>query len=251
MINVRNGAFLYASKGIDTTPNSLLLFQINNEIVACARLKDIEVFQIQQGSKYKGALHLQPGSIQVFKPITHGEFVKICPYVKKFNHAKYKIKTSDLSSIKKLIKENSKKYDLSLLSEQISIEKVAENIDLCELKKRINNPLNSKKTRTRKTTVPSETTHYYRNPFIKAFVIKVSSGKCQLCDEVAPFDNMNGQPYLEVHHIEWLSRNGVDEVKNVVALCPNCHRKMHILDLDIDKSVLKDKGKENYIESQK
>ena len=44
-------------------------------------------------------------------------------------------------------------------------------------------------------------------------------------------------PYLEVHHVIWLSRGGEDSTTNTVALCPNCHTRMHILDRpeDIDK----------------
>ncbi|WP_296863638.1 HNH endonuclease [Thermosyntropha sp.] len=35
--------------------------------------------------------------------------------------------------------------------------------------------------------------------------------------------NLTGEP-----HIEWLSRGGTDTIDNTVALCPNCHRKMHV-----------------------
>ncbi|MCO6501398.1 MAG: HNH endonuclease [Vicingus serpentipes] len=37
---------------------------------------------------------------------------------------------------------------------------------------------------------------------------------------------MNGQPYLEVHHIVELSNNRSDSPINVIALCPNCHRRV-------------------------
>ena len=33
---------------------------------------------------------------------------------------------------------------------------------------------------------------------------------------------------------------GDDSLSNTVALCPNCHRKMHILDLESDKKILLD-----------
>ena len=35
----------------------------------------------------------------------------------------------------------------------------------------------------------------------------------------------------------WLSEGGEDSIENTVALCPNCHRKMHVVNLqeDIDK----------------
>ena len=57
-----------------------------------------------------------------------------------------------------------------------------------------------------------------------------AKGICQLCREPAPFNDSNGIPYLEVHHVVWLSRDGKDSTDNVVALCPNCHAKMHIVD---------------------
>ncbi|WP_244850561.1 HNH endonuclease [Brevibacillus halotolerans] len=46
---------------------------------------------------------------------------------------------------------------------------------------------------------------------------------------------------METHHIQWLSRYGADSIENTVALCPNCHRKMHILDLEEDVRFLKQK----------
>ena len=61
-----------------------------------------------------------------------------------------------------------------------------------------------------------------------------ANGICQLCGNPAPFNNSDGTPYLEMHHIIWLSRRGEDSIENTVALCPNCHRKMHILDLQED-----------------
>ena len=45
----------------------------------------------------------------------------------------------------------------------------------------------------------------------------------------APFYTKNNKPYLEAHHLKWLSKGGTDTIDNVVALCPNCHRKMHIV----------------------
>lgn len=64
-------------------------------------------------------------------------------------------------------------------------------------------------------------------------------GICQLCNKPAPFYNKKGEPYLECHHIVWIARGGADEVYNAVALCPNCHRKMHSLDEPADVAYLK------------
>lgn len=62
-------------------------------------------------------------------------------------------------------------------------------------------------------------------------IVKIrAEGVCQLCNKPAPFYNKNGEAYLECHHVKWLAKGGIDEISNAVALCPNCHRKMHILD---------------------
>ena len=67
-----------------------------------------------------------------------------------------------------------------------------------------------------------------------------AKGICQYCNQPAPFSDKNGEPYLEVHHIVWLSNGGEDSIDNTVALCPNCHRKMHILDDPSDVEKLKE-----------
>lgn len=72
-----------------------------------------------------------------------------------------------------------------------------------------------------------------------------AAGVCQLCNKPAPFYSKNGEPYLECHHVIWIKKNGLDEVNNAVALCPNCHKKMHILDEKADVEYLKKLLKKN------
>ncbi len=68
---------------------------------------------------------------------------------------------------------------------------------------------------------------YKRSPYVVAEVLSRASGKCQSCKSDAPFLKEDGTPFLEVHHIEWLSNGGEDSVENAIALCPNCHRQAH------------------------
>lgn len=82
------------------------------------------------------------------------------------------------------------------------------------------------------------TTTYERNGYIAEYARRRAEGVCQLCEQSAPFLDGNGGPYLESHHIIWLSRGGEDSIENSVALCPNCHRKMHILDVQGDREKL-------------
>ena len=39
--------------------------------------------------------------------------------------------------------------------------------------------------------------------------------------------------------MDWLSKGGMDSAENCVALCPNCHRRMHILNDQADINTLK------------
>ena len=94
----------------------------------------------------------------------------------------------------------------------------------------------SQSIKTSMRTVKSQV--YERNPYVTEFAKRRANGICQLCNEPAPFKNKLGEPYLETHHIEWLSKGGSDTIENTVALCPNCHKKMHIVDSNADKEYL-------------
>lgn len=69
---------------------------------------------------------------------------------------------------------------------------------------------------------------FNRNPDIVAERLLRADGQCENCKNKAPFARKsNGTPYLEVHHKKQLSLGGEDTLENTIALCPNCHRKMH------------------------
>ncbi|MDK2951996.1 MAG: 5-methylcytosine-specific restriction enzyme [Kosmotogales bacterium] len=122
----------------------------------------------------------------------------------------------------KLIKENKiKKISLEALREKAEYEE--------------NNGTSSRQV---------ETKVFIRNPYVSEYVKKKANGICQLCGEKAPFKTKDNVPYLETHHIIWLSEGGPDTIDNVVALCPNCHRKMHVINLEEDKKILLEKNNE-------
>jgi 5-methylcytosine-specific restriction protein A len=69
---------------------------------------------------------------------------------------------------------------------------------------------------------------FRRNADVIAEVLIRANGTCEECHCPAPFLRAtNDTPYLEVHHLKQLSNGGEDTVENAVALCPNCHRKLH------------------------
>jgi hypothetical protein len=65
-----------------------------------------------------------------------------------------------------------------------------------------------------------------RLDLIKTYALSRARGNCEGCNNEAPFLKRNGQPYLEIHHIDELSNGGSDSPKNVIALCPNCHARI-------------------------
>lgn len=80
---------------------------------------------------------------------------------------------------------------------------------------------------------------YYRSQALKMYVVARSKGRCEGCGEKAPFKTKSG-PFLECHHLHRLADGGPDHPKNVVALCPNCHRRAHYaLDSESYNSQLK------------
>jgi|GEM_PF-3452251 predicted restriction endonuclease len=65
-----------------------------------------------------------------------------------------------------------------------------------------------------------------RDPKVKAWIIQNAGGRCEYCQELA-FIKEEGLGYLEVHHLRTLAEGGSDTIHNTVAVCANCHRKLH------------------------
>lgn len=139
---------------------------------------------------------------------------------------KFPLKLKDTSSlIKKNIIDRYKKR------ESIVISKLSEK-DLAKRAK-INSQLNI--MRSEKLI---GTKYHAKNRFVKAqiferdisiseYVKEIAHGYCQLCNQPAPFIDDSGKPFLHSHHIEYLSKGGLDTIENSIAVCPNCHAKIH------------------------
>lgn len=69
---------------------------------------------------------------------------------------------------------------------------------------------------------------YNRNSDVIVTVLDRANGKCEKCNNNAPFIRASDKsPYLEVHHNIMLSQGGEDTVENAMAVCPNCHKELH------------------------
>jgi 5-methylcytosine-specific restriction protein A len=68
---------------------------------------------------------------------------------------------------------------------------------------------------------------FVRDDAVRAWVLNQAKGVCECCGKKAPFMDSNGDAFLEVHHVTFLSEGGADTIGNAIAVCPNCHRELH------------------------
>jgi 5-methylcytosine-specific restriction enzyme A len=61
---------------------------------------------------------------------------------------------------------------------------------------------------------------------------RIYKGQCQICGWQSV--KIYGVKLCEAHHIQWLSRGGEDELKNMILICPNHHTAIHKLDAPLD-----------------
>lgn len=60
-----------------------------------------------------------------------------------------------------------------------------------------------------------------------------AGNKCEICAEHETFFTDDGRMYMEAHHLIPLAsqaefENSLNQEQNVVCLCPNCHREIHL-----------------------
>ncbi len=94
-------------------------------------------------------------------------------------------------------------------------------------KLRTTSPKEKPKGQAKPKSKTSSSNQYFRDPAVRAWVLELSNGNCEACGEVAPFNSDDGSAFLETHHMKRLADDGPDVVENAVAICPNCHRRLH------------------------
>jgi len=77
------------------------------------------------------------------------------------------------------------------------------------------------------STAERRTNVHLRSEAIRTYVLKRARGICEGCEKEAPFVTRQRHPYLEAHHVSRISDGGPDHPAWVIALCPNCHRRVH------------------------
>lgn len=130
-------------------------------------------------------------------------------------------KTNELSQIYKIKSElEDDKYVLEV--NQVSNINSYSLEDILELSK--NAP----------TYIEANVKRYIRNPTIARWALQRANYKCEINPEHETFiKSSDSKPYVEPHHIIPLSEQknfnlNLDNVENIISLCPNCHRQVHL-----------------------
>ena len=179
---------------------------------------DVHLFEVLNPTEYTyhGLVQLIENPYQDDQPDVNGDIRKVWMF--------------PIKPIGEVAEIDSKKIQASSDAKQ----KKAESMSLSELKEAAEKR-SSDDPGVR--TVKSRTIE--RDEFISEYAKRLAKGRCCLCGQPAPFNKKDGTPYLETHHVIWLSKGGSDSIDNTVALCPNCHRKMHLVDDPEDVAKLK------------
>lgn len=130
-------------------------------------------------------------------------FVKNCAESNYYNDVSIAWKEFLDKNISKISNEEKENFVITLDKEELE--------DFKEMEKR--QPLS-------KTIV-----YFKRNKEIVRDLKKLYNNKCQICDFT--FKKDNGENYSETHHVIPLGQNGSDDIKNLIVVCPNCHRQLH------------------------
>lgn len=81
-----------------------------------------------------------------------------------------------------------------------------------------------------------EETRFRRNPALAETLKSYYRYRCQVCGH--DFEPRYGAEMAESHHVQYLSRGGLDISRNIVVLCPNHHRIIHATDARFNEHEL-------------
>jgi 5-methylcytosine-specific restriction endonuclease McrA/thiamine phosphate synthase YjbQ (UPF0047 family) len=98
---------------------------------------------------------------------------------------------------------------------------------LQELRRRAERESSENPEREDVSSSTTTTSRYKRSSAVREYALARADGTCEACKKDAPFIKENGDPYLEVHHVNELSDGGADDPSIVGAVCPSCHKEIH------------------------
>ncbi len=94
----RGGSFWYPTRGMEAGPGTIVLFQYQKHVIACAELVEILPFaitKVEEGVTYQGEYRFAPHSIRVFDPIDAVSLRSFWPTFEGFGRVKQILSPQD------------------------------------------------------------------------------------------------------------------------------------------------------------
>jgi len=154
-------------------------------------------------------------------------------YLSFFTYENYLSEISNLS-----IYNDTKGLDQRYISDE---ENINEKFDRHYHNKVILDKINNRKPKLEENS----RTQYVTDRRIKETVFKNSDYKCFFDKSHKTFLRINGTQFMEGHHIIPMKAQkdfkniNIDRVENILCICPNCHRKIHLSLEEEKKQLLK------------
>lgn len=207
----------------------------NNKLLADSTQNDISVYLFEAFTKgenrYRGRVYLVHNPYQVNEVDSNDQKRQVYKFPLRLLDAGAYVSSNDL------VKHKEQQIKVLNKASTRDLKKAA--IEASHLNSELKRTGHIKMASSRKTDMEVFT----RNQAIASYVKLLAKGVCALCDKPAPFKDKNNRPFLHAHHIEYLSNGGLDTLENCIAVCPNCHAKIHILNDPLDKEKLLQKVK--------
>lgn len=191
-----------------------------NKTLATAKQNNIKVYLFES---YKENEYYFCGEVELFGSIytaqeldSNGQLRKVLKFPLRRIDGNNRI-TINIEDIKNSEKEKEK------IVRKLSQEEIKEKV------KNVNSMVITKEVKT---------VYRERNQVIAEYTKNRANGICDLCGNPAPFIDKYGKPYLESHHVITLADGGPDVIYNTVAICPNCHKRIHVLNSREDTKKL-------------
>jgi len=210
----RDGRFHYKTKGLQTEPGTLVLFQFEREIIASAIfVKGLRQSIKEGGTLYKGVLYFDVDSIRVFDPVPWETVRRIWPNAKSPSHVKYDLEPSRYTEFEREL-HNIRPIDESTLSAD---------------------ELHDELTQRRERVIQA----FARDSKMVREIKELYENRCQVCGE--RLEIQPGEFYAEAHHLQPLGgeHKGPDVKDNILCLCPNHHVLFDYFAISLDPAKLR------------
>jgi len=187
---------------------------------------DVTIWVLKLSSYEKSNIKKNYDSYIYYQEYMQKNFGDIKPYeltVKAYGFSLTENQKNDLNDFEKMLKET---FPVIKLLSEIESEEEENEKKLCEEDKK-NILEKAKQANISPKPMIYVGKGYYRDKYVIQNAKNRANGKCEMCNNDAPFLTEYNNPYLEVHHITPLAAGGEDTIENTIALCPNCHRKLH------------------------